>query len=604
MYTSLKKKGFELGYISSETIGLIRESSDITAIIGEHVRLIPSGRTYKALCPFHKEKTPSFHVIPEKQIYHCFGCGKGGDVFAFLMELEHLTFPEVVRFLAARQGIEIPKEYDPEAEKRSDLYDILQSAAKCFEEALYTLPEAQIARDYLKKRQITDETAKKFRMGFAPDSWNFLTNRVGKSKEALEAMFKVGLVKERDNGSGYYDTFRNRLMIPIIDVHGRVAGFGGRVFSPDVEPKYLNSSESETFNKRKMLFNFREALPQIRRQDAAIVVEGYMDVISLWQNGITNAVASLGTAIGGDQIQLLARNCSKLYLCYDADEPGQKATIRAISVKKDSPIDARVVMFDDPKDDPDSFVAREGGESFKKLLEKAEDIYTFLVNKHTRGMKRPFEIPVKEKLIQEFKELVAEIQSPIARSEVIRKLSELLDIEPNILEREFESKATERSEFINKIANVVSPKLNADVQRQEWILKYLLDKPEETEKIRSLLGSDSFTDFGLKAIYETICSHQEAAGGTLKPAEILAMLDDDESVSRLSGLIASLEDKPEEPVEECIQGLIKSKLENELKLLQKRIRDAESSGDDTALAQASMEQLNIKRRLDMLVNSH
>lgn len=598
-----------MGYISSETISLIRERTDIISVIGEYVHLINSGRTYKALCPFHKEKTPSFHVIPDKQIYHCFGCGKGGDVFAFLMDLEHLTFPEVVKFLAAKNGIEIPKDYDPEAEKREDLYKVLDEAASLYEKALYT-EEGKIARDYLEKREIKAETIKKFRIGFAPDSWDYLTNSIGRDYKLLSAMEKVDLVKKRDSGKGCYDTFRNRLMIPILDIHGRVAGFGGRVFSAEQEPKYLNSSESETFNKRKMLFNFREALPTIRRQNSAIVVEGYMDVISLWQSGITNAVASLGTAIGTEQIQLLARNSKtkdlNLYFCYDADEAGQKATIRAISIQKDSPINARVVVWDHPElyKDPDEYIKGEGVENFKKMLEKAEDIYTFLVNKRTRGMKPPFEIPVKEKLIQEFKELVQEIQSPIAKSEVIRKLSRLLDIEPNVLEKEFESKRVEGSELSKKANNTVSPELNAEIQRQEWIIKYLLEQPEEIDMVKNVLTADDFTDSQLRAIYEAICMYQDAAGGTLKPAEILAMLDNEKLVSRLSELVTTLEDKPEVPFKECIQGLIRRRLEKKLKLLQKRIRDAESSGDDTAIAQISMEQLEVKRQFDVLINSH
>lgn len=596
-----------MSYISSDTISLIRDKTDIISVIGEYVHLISSGRTYKALCPFHKEKTPSFHVIPDKQIYHCFGCGKGGDVFSFLMDLEHLTFPEVVRFLAAKNGIEIPKDYDPEADKREDLYNVLNEACVLFEKALMT-QEGEIARNYLAKRGITEETVRKFRIGFAPDSWDYLTSRIGRDNKLINAMLKVDLIKQKDKSSHFYDTFRNRLMIPILDIHGRIAGFGGRVFSPDQEPKYLNSAESETFNKRKMLFNFREALPSIRRTNSAIVVEGYMDVISLWQNGITNAVASLGTAIGSEQIQLLARNSKtkdlNLYFCYDADEPGQKATIRAISVQKDSPVNARVVVFDDPTDDPDSYVIREGGENFKKMLEKAEDIYTFLVNKRTHGMKPPFEIPVKEKLIQEFKELVLEIQSPVAKSEVIRKLSKLLDVEPNVLEKEFESKKGEGSELSKKVKNIISPDLNAEIQRQEWIIKYLLEQPGEIEKVKFTLNADDFTDSTLREIYKSICVYQDAAGGTLKPAEVLAMLDNDKLVSRLSELITTLEDKPEVPFKECIQGLIRRRLETKLKLLQKRIREAENSGDISAIMQISTEQLELKRQFDVLVNSH
>ncbi len=589
-----------LGFISSEIIALIRERTDIIQIIGEHVRLNPSGNSYKALCPFHKEKTPSFHVIPDKQIYHCFGCGKGGDVFSFLMELEHMTFPEVVKFLADREGIEIPKEHDPAADRKADLYNYLDRAACFFESCLNDSSAGAVAREYLKKRKIGSETVKKFRIGFAPNAWDSIVHRLGKSADDLLNLEKAGLVKERAQGEGYYDVFRNRLMIPILDVHGRVAGFGGRVLSPDDEPKYLNSAESETFNKRRMLFNFREAVPAARRLNAVIVVEGYLDAISLYQNGVKNVVASLGTAISAEQIHMLARNCEVIYFCYDGDAAGQRATLRAISLQKDAPVNARVVCFPDPTDDPDSFVSREGGDSFKKLLEKASDIYTFLIETHTRGLKPPLEIPVKEKLVQEFKELVPAIHSSIARSEVIRKISKLLDMDQNVLEKEFAGREAPRSEEPQKKRTIISPRLNAEIQRQEWVLKHLLEQPEELERVRALLGPGDFSDPRLRQIFEAISFQQEAAGGSLKPAEILAALDDASLISRLSELITTLEDRPPEPFMECVKGLVKSRLDNELKLLQQRIREAERNGDDRVITSISMEQLELKRKIEML----
>jgi len=492
---------------------MIRERTDIIQIIGEHVRLIPSGHNYKALCPFHKEKTPSFHVVTDKQIYHCFGCGKGGDVFSFLMELEHMTFPEVVKFLAEREAIEIPRENDPDFEKKADLYNYLDRAAKFFESCLYDSSAGTVARDYLKKRKINGETAKKFRIGFAPNAWDSIVHRLGKTPEDLASLERAGLIKARGQGEGFYDVFRNRLMIPILDIHGRVAGFGGRVMSPEDEPKYLNSAESETFNKRRMLFNFREAVPVARRLNSVIVVEGYLDAISLFQNGIKNVVASLGTAISAEQIHMLARNCETLYFCYDADAAGQRATLRAISLQKDAPVNARVVAFPDPTDDPDSFVTREGAENFKILLEKATDIYTFLIETHTRGLKPPLEIPVKQKLIQEFKELVPAIHSSIARSEVIRKISKLLDMDQHVLEKEFEGREAPRSEEAQKKRTFISPRLNAEIQRQEWVLKHLLEHPEELDRVRALLGPGDFSDPRLRQIFEAISFQQEAAGG-------------------------------------------------------------------------------------------
>lgn len=589
-----------MGFISSEIIAMIRERTDIIQIIGEHVRLIPSGHNYKALCPFHKEKTPSFHVVTDKQIYHCFGCGKGGDVFSFLMELEHMTFPEVVKFLAEREAIEMPRENDPDFEKKADLYNYLDRAAKFFESCLYDSSAGTVARDYLRKRKINSETAKKFRIGFAPNAWDSIVHRLGKTPEDLANLERAGLIKARGQGEGFYDVFRNRLMIPILDIHGRVAGFGGRVMSPEDEPKYLNSAESETFNKRRMLFNFREAVPVARRLNSVIVVEGYLDAISLFQNGIKNVVASLGTAISAEQIHMLARNCETLYFCYDADAAGQRATLRAISLQKDAPVNARVVSFPDPTDDPDSFVMREGAESFKNLLEKATDIYTFLIETHTRGLKPPLEIPVKQKLIQEFKELVPAIHSSIARSEVIRKISKLLDMDQHVLEKEFEGREAPRSEEAQKKRTFISPRLNAEIQRQEWVLKHLLEHPEELDRVRALLGPGDFSDPRLRQIFEAISFQQEAAGGSLKPAEILAALDDASLISRLSELITTLEDRQPEPFMECVKGLVKSRLDAELKEIQQKIREAERGGDDSVIARLSMEQLDVRRKIETL----
>lgn len=589
-----------MGFISSEIIAEIRERTDIVQIIGEHVRLIPAGNNYKALCPLHKEKTPSFNVVPSKQIFHCFGCGKGGDVFAFLMELEHMTFPETVRFLAQRCGVAIPQDSQDQSDPKLDVYNILDRAAVFFRTRLLETTAGKKVRTYLSKRKINTETIEKFRLGYAPNSWDDLLNYFGKNHETMQLLERAGLIKPRNSGSGFYDIFRNRLMIPIIDNHGRVVGFGGRVIDPEDEPKYLNSPESEVFNKRKLLFNFRQALPFIRRLNQAVVVEGYLDVISLAQHGIGNVVATLGTAITPDQIHMLARNCETVFLSYDADAAGQRATLRAVSLQKDSPIDARILAFPDSDDDPDSFVIREGSERFKELLEKAMDIYTFIIENRTRGLKPPLEISVKEKLIKEFRELVPVIHSPIARSEVIKKISKLLDMDPNILDREFSKGAANRRENQRKIRNFVSPTLDASIQRQEWVLKHLLEVPQELERVRALLGPDDFSDPRLKKIFEAISFQQQAAGGSLKPAEILAALDDHELVSRLSQLITSLEDRPPEPFMDCVKGLLKTRLESELKKLQTGIRDAEKQGDDKQLALLGMEQTEIKRKIDLL----
>ena len=514
-----------------------------------------------------------------------------------------MNFPEAVRFLAEKCGIEIPENYDPELEKKQDVFKTLDQAARFYSANLLNAKTGKEARDYLKNRKITSETISAFRLGLAPDSWDGLTSRLGTSTDSIKLLERSGLVKPRTSGSGFYDTFRYRLMIPILDVHGRVAGFGGRVLRADDEPKYLNSPEGETFNKRKMLFNFRQALPNIRRLNSAIVVEGYLDVISLAQNGIKNVVATLGTAVTPEQMHMLARNCATVYFCYDADTAGQRATLRAISLQKDTPLDARIISFADPKDDPDTFVTREGPENFKILLENAQDIYTFLIETHTRGLKPPLEIPVKEKLIQEFKEFVPSIQSSIARSEVIRKISKLLDMDPFILEKEFEGKEAPQSHDNLRKRNLVSPNLNAEIKGQEWVLKHLLEHPEELDRVRALLGPDDFSDTRLRSIFEAISFQQDAAGGSLKPAEILATLDDSELISRLSELITSLEDRSPEPFMQCVKTLVEKRLKHEAEFLQKRIVAAEKRGDEAEIAQLMQEQFQLKLKKEVLRNN-
>ncbi len=588
-----------MALINDAVIAEVRGRIDIVQFVGEYVRLTHSGRTYKGLCPFHQEKTASFYVVPDKQIFHCFGCSKGGDVFRFLMEAEHLTFPEAIRQLARRAGVAIPIEKDPEYEKKARVFQILDEAARFYSSQLNQAAGKQV-REYLARRGISPETSTRFRLGYAPDSWDSLALALGKGAERIQLLEKAGLVKQRATGSGCYDTFRHRLIIPIADAHGRIVGFGGRVLGKGEEPKYLNSPETDVFNKRKMLFNFREALQPIRRSNSAIVVEGYLDVISLVQAGINNVVATLGTAITADQVALLARNCETVYFCYDADEAGQRATVRAISLQRDTPLTAKVITFDDPKDDPDSFVCREGGERFVERISAATDIYTFLVETRTHGMKPPLEIAVKERLVREFKDLIPEIHSPVARSEVIKTIARLIDTEPGVLEIQFANRTFNRMEGRQAVAGRSRPTIDGIVRRQEWVLKHLIEHPEELDRTRALLAPADFTDSRLQLLFTAVCRLQEASGGKSRPADIVSAIDDPELASRFSELLIELEEKPEEPFLECVYGLVKSRLKRESEELQARIRTAERDGHENEVASLTQQQLELRRKMEAL----
>ncbi|RCK81796.1 MAG: DNA primase [Candidatus Ozemobacter sibiricus] len=584
--------------IASDIKVEIRARTDIVQLVGEYVRLIPSGRTYKGLCPFHQEKTPSFYVVPQKQIFHCFGCGKGGDVFAFLMEIEKLTFPEAVRLLARRLGIEMPAPVDPETDRKAPFFAMLEQAAKFYASQLYQAQTGAPAREYLKTREIDWDTARAFQLGFAPPTGDALARRFAKDADSTVLLEKVGLIRAHGSGAGHYDTFRNRLMIPILDTHGRVIGFGGRILGKSDEPKYLNSPESEVFNKRRVLFNFKAALPQIRRQNAAIVVEGFLDVISLVQRGVPNVVATLGTSITSEQLQLLARNAQTLYLSYDADEAGQRATLRAISLQRDTPLNARILSFPDPKDDPDSFIRREGVEKFLERLKASQDIYTFLVEMRTRGLPRPLEVHVKERLVREFRDYIKAIESPIARSETIKTMARLLDLDVHLLEAQFaQDRPTSSAPPAEKPASAVPP---AQRRREEWVLKHLLDHPDEFPRTRSLLSSADFTDPDLGKIFSLIRDTVERGEGPLQPADLLGALDEPRLASRLSGLIIALEEAPPEPFMECVKGMAIHRLKRESQDLQAQIAKAEKAGDQARLADLQRQQFELRRKIDLL----
>lgn len=588
-----------MGLITDAIVSEVRERTDIVQVIGEYVRLIPSGKTYKALCPFHQEKTPSFYVVPDKQIFHCFGCGKGGSVFKFLMEVEKFSFPESVKFLAGRAGIRIPEEIDPDGDRKAHLFKALEEAAIFFQTQLKETKTGLSARNYLKSRNIDLEIVQQFGIGYAPDSWNALSGRCTRNRKSAEAFESLGLIKARSEGDSYFDIFRNRIMIPIRDLHGRIAAFGGRTIAGSDGPKYLNSPESLIFNKGRLLFNFKDALPAIRRLDSVIVVEGYLDVISLVRHGFKNVVASLGTSITADQISILARNCKTVYFSYDADTAGQKAMLRAITLQKDTPLDARIISFPDAKDDPDSFVRREGSAAFQSLLDNSKDIYSFLIESKTKGLSLPLEIHVKEKLVKDFSGIIPAIQSPIARSEVTKRISKLLDIDSRVLEKQLFSQNPKIYEIKSKTPSPEKSQ-GAMIRGQEWVLKHLMEHPDELPRVRSLLTPDDFTDLRLRQVFEALCRLHEASDKSLTPAQILADLESSEIVSRVSELLVTLSEAPEQPFMQCVKRLVLDRMMIQTRNLQSRVSDAENRGDKSEVVRLTMEQRELRLKMDLL----
>jgi len=376
------------GFFSQSTLDRVRAASDIVDVVGGYIPLKRAGANFVALCPFHKEKTPSFHVNPHRQIFHCFGCNKGGDVFSFVREYENLEFPEAVKRLADRAGIPLDYEQSgPERQTRhlkDSLLLIHEQIAKRWQHALANEASGQIARDYLAKRGVSDEAVKVFRIGYAPDLWDDTVNWARSKEHELGLVEKAGLIIRNEERQSYYDRFRGRLMFPICDEQGRIIGFSGRILSGDEKTaKYVNSPETPIFTKSKVFFGLDKSRRAILDSGFAIVCEGQLDLIASFMAGVQNIVAPQGTAFTADHARILKRYVNEVVLCFDSDEAGQNAAVRALDHLLAAEIAVRVAVMPAPHD-PDSLIKERGGEAFRQIIENAPGFFDYYLARLAR----------------------------------------------------------------------------------------------------------------------------------------------------------------------------------------------------------------------------
>ncbi len=409
---------------SDEIIEEVRQTNDIVDIISQYMHLKRSGRNYFGLCPFHNEKSPSFSVSPDKQIFHCFGCGVGGNVFTFLTKIEGINFIEAVQMLAERSNLQLPtienKGDIAKEELKAKVYKVNEFTANYYHENLYK-PEAKIAQEYIKKRELTNETLKSYKIGYSgkfDELYQALKKEGFEEKEILES----GLINKNENGK-YFDRYRNRLMFPICDVRGRVIAFGGRVLD-DTKPKYINSPENIIYSKGRHLFGLNVAKKGDTKR--ILIVEGYMDVISLHQRGITNVVAALGTALTQQQGWLLRKNTEQIILSFDSDEAGLTAKIRALDVMQNMGCDIRILQMEGAKD-PDEYIIKYGNIRFQNLIEKAISVIEFKV----KILKKDLNLnntSDKIKFLNEIAKLISKIDNTIEKEIYIEKIAKTYDI--------------------------------------------------------------------------------------------------------------------------------------------------------------------------------
>ncbi|NOX34781.1 MAG: DNA primase [Deltaproteobacteria bacterium] len=495
-------------YIPEEKISEILNTSDIVDIISESVILKKSGRNFFGLCPFHSEKTPSFSVNASKQIFHCFGCSAGGNVLSFIMKYHGITFPEAAKMLAVRYNITIEtKGVDPAKKREISLKESLLRLNKTvmtyYSGELKNSDQAGKAREYLEKRGILGDIIQKFRLGYSPGSWDFVVKVLKEQKISKNTAVQSGLILKRKEKAGYYDRFRNRIMFPIFDINMQVAGFGGRVMD-DSMPKYMNSPETPVYNKSRILYGLHAAKQHCRQEGFVYIVEGYFDFLSLYQHGIKNTVASLGTALTPDHVRILKGYAPRMILVFDSDAAGISAAKRSIKIFMKEGVDTRVLVL--PKgNDPDSYVVKHGEEAFKKLALKAKTVMQFLlqVSIDTHGLS----VEGRINILNDMKKHLIVIGDSALRSMHVKELAETLNIdEKAVLEKvrdQYLSHSSKRISLNDK--NKDEEKLASD-RREEQMISIMLNCPEIIDEIKNKDVLDYFYSEKLKRIGKKILS--------------------------------------------------------------------------------------------------
>jgi DNA primase len=445
--------------IADDTIEEVRRASDIVDVITQYLQLRKRGKNYLGLCPFHQEKTPSFNVSPEKQMYHCFGCGVGGNVFTFVMEHEKVSFVEAVRTLAQRAGITLPLDGAGgrgESTEHEGLYDACRTAGLYFYETLVSSVEGKLALEYFRHRGFSDATITKFGLGYSKNSWDGLVGLAAERKLDIVQFEKAGLVLKREDGS-YYDRFRGRTMFPIFSPSGRPVGFGARKMRED-DPlgKYINSPETPIYVKSRSLYGLCQSKEAIRAREFAILVEGYADLISVYQAGVENIVASSGTALTQEQIQLISRYAKAVTLVYDADSAGSKATMRGVDLIIENGLDVNVATLPEGED-PDSFVKKNGGEAFRQRLAEAVSFLDFKASAfRDQGLLATPE--GKTRAVRSIVETIARMKDEIKRNFYVKSVAEKYGVYESVLFRELETiLGRERSRAAYQVRVPVSP---------------------------------------------------------------------------------------------------------------------------------------------------
>ncbi|UNC92986.1 DNA primase [Candidatus Contubernalis alkaliaceticus] len=593
--------------VPEETIEEIRQHFNLVEVISNYTALKKSGRNYSGLCPFHSEKTPSFTVSPDKQLYHCFGCGVGGNLYTFIMAIENLTFREAVTLLAGRAGIFLPeKPLSPGEKKVKDLKEELllinEVSMKFFSSVLFSKKYGIKALNYLKGRGLKGETLRKFNIGYSPSSWEFLLRYLKNKGFSETNIEKAGLIVRRSRGSGYYDRFRDRIIFPIFNQQNQVAGFGGRVLE-GAQPKYLNTPETHLYNKRKILYALNHSRSSIREKDEAIVFEGYMDVITAHQEGVENCVASLGTSLTEEQAEVLRRNASSVVIAYDSDAAGEAAAWRGMDILVSAGCRVKVAQMPQGMD-PDDFIKKKGIKAFEKeIIEKSLPLIDYKLEKTQRDLGVLDFCTPQEKLlyIQKILPVLAKLNSSVELDVYLQKVSSQIGVGLDSLQLELKKFRRAKGKKQIKFGNT-EPDGSANNQvkppaAEKEILALMLKNPDYIFEVKKWLKDSDFCYPPYRGIIEKLF-YLRNDGNAISEHTILRLFPGFEEQKIAAALILEQERNPdnrEKIIKDCVRKIKCHKLSLKRKEIEKEISKLDRQQDGEKINGLLVEWTEIKR---------
>ena len=565
--------------IPDHIIDEIRDRTDIVTVISDHVVLKKVGKNFKGLCPFHSEKTPSFSVSPDKRIYHCFGCGVGGNVFKFLMEIQSISFPEVLKVLAERAGIPLPRNSsdhstDPGHKERESLRKLNEAATRYFQSLLKNPEGGLSARNYLTSRHFDAETLERYRVGWAAPTWKgLLTHVQQKSSVTQEQLLKSGLIIKKEDSSTVYDRFRGRVIFPIKDLHSNIIGFGGRSINEEDQPKYLNSPETLLYQKSETLFGMDQAKQAIRKENQVILVEGYFDQMRAVQHGVEYVVATCGTALTAKQASMLRNHAETAILIFDSDSAGRSAAEKGFDILLEHGMNVKIVVLPDGQD-PDSFIQEQGAESFLEKIRNAKPFMESYIDALVR--ESPGQTPAdKVKMANQILPLLTRIKNTVERSAWLEKFTSKTNIDDRTFLKELSKALTQNQPRMAETKSELAPLLNLE----KHLVHLILSDKETAQMVLLEVDPEDFSDPILKNIAQT-CRQKIDNDEDLRIDQLLGQTEDPETRNVLSRLgLESVEfESPERTMKDCIGKFKNIHLKSKIKDLKLQRLDAAKAG--------------------------